>query len=287
MGGFEELVAGGRHSCGLLAGGRVRCWGVAGVSRNTPGLVFTQVDAPESHVDHACGVTVARLGDATPEQGTVLCWGGDGVAVPRVVQGDFIQVATGSNSMCGLRPDERVVCWDNATGGPDVYASARQPPSAGCSWILWMNATPSNTTAATPTTASSWHCGPRRCSASWRSRRWDNDGNDADDSGPPNQQNSPAVYPDVISVASINEDGQRSSFSTANSLVDIAAPGGKILSSVPLLTCEVDDKDSDGNDEWTPAGMRHRRPAHRVHHYHEPARLRRGHATVLRTPHRP
>ena len=36
--------------------------------------------------------------------------------------------------------------------------------------------------------------------------------------------------------------------------MDIAAPGGKILSSVPLLTCEVDDKDSDGNDEWTPLG---------------------------------
>ena len=37
----------------------------------------------------------------------------------------------------------------------------------------------------------------------------------------------PAAYPDVISVAAITHDGTRSSFSTANQLVDIAAPGGE------------------------------------------------------------
>ena len=102
VGGFKELVAGGRHSCGLLAGGRVRCWGVAGVSRNTPGLVFTQVDAPEFPVDHACGVTVARLGDATPEQGAVLCWGDDRFGQASPPEGEFVQVSVGADLSCAV-----------------------------------------------------------------------------------------------------------------------------------------------------------------------------------------
>ena len=46
-----------------------------------------------------------------------------------------------------------------------------------------------------------------------------------------NAEAGPAVYADVIAVAAIDHDGSRSDFSTANKLVDIAAPGGDILST--------------------------------------------------------
>lgn len=76
-----------------------------------------------------------------------------------------------------------------------------------------------------------------------------NDGTDTDETGPINQKNAPATYDTVISVASINHadtDRQaplRSAFSTANSLVDIAAPGETVLSTVPLRACKTEDAD--------------------------------------------
>lgn len=42
----------------------------------------------------------------------------------------------------------------------------------------------------------------------------------------------PAMYPGIIAVASMNESGERSAFSTSNEDVDIAAPGQEILSTV-------------------------------------------------------
>ncbi len=42
-----------------------------------------------------------------------------------------------------------------------------------------------------------------------------------------NAKRRPALYPDAIAVAAVNHDATRSSFSTANEHVDIAAPGGK------------------------------------------------------------
>uniref|UniRef100_A0A7S4AFT3 subtilisin n=1 Tax=Pseudo-nitzschia australis TaxID=44445 RepID=A0A7S4AFT3_9STRA len=41
----------------------------------------------------------------------------------------------------------------------------------------------------------------------------------------------PAAYNNVISVASVNENGDRSSFSTQNDKVDVAAPGSNIMST--------------------------------------------------------
>lgn len=45
--------------------------------------------------------------------------------------------------------------------------------------------------------------------------------------------NYPASYPYVISVASITESYERSSFSTYNALVDLCAPGSSVLSTIP------------------------------------------------------
>ena len=115
-GGFVAVAAGGRFSCGLRAGGRVRCWGANGVVANTPGLAFDEVSAPTGSADHACGINMSSLEPGGPRHGTALCWSATGADVPRVVKGTLGQVVTGFARSCGLRPDQRVVCWDNDTG---------------------------------------------------------------------------------------------------------------------------------------------------------------------------
>ncbi|WP_419846859.1 S8 family serine peptidase [Candidatus Poriferisocius sp.] len=55
---------------------------------------------------------------------------------------------------------------------------------------------------------------------------WENDGCDRH-----NQFDYPASYPETISVAAINADRQRRVSSTSNGSVDVAAPGGKILTT--------------------------------------------------------
>ena len=115
-GGFVAVAAGGRFSCGLRAGGRVRCWGANGVVANTPRLAFDEVSAPTGPADHACGINMSSLEPGGPRHGTALCWSTTGADVPRVVKGTLDHVVTGFAQSCGLRPDERVVCWDNDTG---------------------------------------------------------------------------------------------------------------------------------------------------------------------------
>ena len=53
-------------------------------------------------------------------------------------------------------------------------------------------------------------------------------GNDGDDT-----KNYPAFHPDVMSVGSVDQAGQRSNFSNCNSDVEIAAPGEDIWSTAP------------------------------------------------------
>ena len=70
-----------------------------------------------------------------------------------------------------------------------------------------------------------------------------------------NAVQSPALYDEVISVAAVHHGGGRSSFSTAQTHVDVAAPGEAILSTVPLVTCTAEDTDGDRiDDRWTPLG---------------------------------
>ncbi len=68
----------------------------------------------------------------------------------------------------------------------------------------------------------------------------------------------PAGFDTVIAVAAVDQDGNRSSYSSAHDYVDIAAPGGNhdpgILSTVPLLTCVTNTHPVSGSDYWSPNG---------------------------------
>jgi alpha-tubulin suppressor-like RCC1 family protein len=130
--GYAQVDAGDVYSCGLLAGGNVRCWGSSAqgevgdgtvTQRATPtdvggGRGFVEVDAG---VSHSCGVTGA---------GDVYCWGYDvngalGIGsteerwTPSKIAGlppasDVVALEFGS---CALLKSGGVKCWGNDLSG--------------------------------------------------------------------------------------------------------------------------------------------------------------------------
>jgi alpha-tubulin suppressor-like RCC1 family protein len=128
------VAAGHRHTCALLEGGAVKCWGEnasggvgdgTGVNRNAP------VDVPDltagvTALDAGAGHTCALLAG-----GGVECWGwnaggqvGDGSATDRRspvavngLSGPATAIAAGDQHTCALLADGSVACWGaNASG---------------------------------------------------------------------------------------------------------------------------------------------------------------------------
>ena len=126
------VVLDGMHTCAVLAGGTVRCWGANGSGQIgdtsvTDRLSATTVSGLSGTVEvgsggnHSC----ALLAD-----GTVRCWGensggalGDGTTTsrptPAVVSGltGAVQVTVGTAHTCALIADGTVRCWGSNTDG--------------------------------------------------------------------------------------------------------------------------------------------------------------------------
>jgi alpha-tubulin suppressor-like RCC1 family protein len=154
---IEQLASSFAHTCALLAGGSVRCWGPvlgAGVDKLTPAADRAPValGAPAASLGtgtaatHTCAVTTA---------GRVRCWGlatggprghGKSVAVGVApgtlptpaelgdlpITGRVVQVAPGSDHTCVLTAAGQVRCWgDSRFGvlgqGPGRGESGRVP----------------------------------------------------------------------------------------------------------------------------------------------------------------
>lgn len=128
-------AAGGRHSCGLDAGGRVWCWGANDVGQlgsgdQAPSTTPRAVELPSAALDvrtlfdHTC----ALLADAT-----LWCWGanvegqlGQGDQYPGQARSlpvqvgtnrDWTFVATGQGHSCGIRAPGTLFCWGRNTDG--------------------------------------------------------------------------------------------------------------------------------------------------------------------------
>lgn len=146
-GPVEQLVVGGNHSCALVAGGRVSCWGDnrrgqlgdgSDIERATPVPVTGLL---EPAVLLAAG---GRHTCAVMESGIVNCWGdnrfgqiGDGSLVVRHrpspvggIERDVTALALGQSHTCALFSSGIVDCWgNNSIGqlGTGDYGSSPTP----------------------------------------------------------------------------------------------------------------------------------------------------------------
>jgi alpha-tubulin suppressor-like RCC1 family protein/predicted thioesterase len=126
--GVEAIAVGGFHSCALMAGGAVKCWGGNGqgelgddstIDRSTPVDVIglssgvTSISAGE---EHSCALLAG---------GGLRCWGsnlggriGDGSTIDRPtpvdvvgLPGIVVAVAAGGSQTCALLGGGAVKCW--------------------------------------------------------------------------------------------------------------------------------------------------------------------------------
>jgi alpha-tubulin suppressor-like RCC1 family protein len=132
--GVEQISAGHSHTCALLAGGGVKCWG-ANYSGQLGNGLFSFQAAPVAVTNLGAGAAQVRLGwnhsCAVMVNGGVKCWGdnwdgflGDGTAVSSAVPVDVVglgaemtQVAAGAYHTCALSQAGGVKCWGHNAYG--------------------------------------------------------------------------------------------------------------------------------------------------------------------------
>jgi alpha-tubulin suppressor-like RCC1 family protein len=165
VGGFvRQVVVGFSHTCALLQGGRVRCWGQASGGRLGYGNadVIGDDETPSQAGDLDLGGVAVTLAAgsfhtcALLANGSVRCWGfptygtlgygtldviGDDETPAQAgdvdVGGTVIQIAAGAHATCALLDDGAVRCWGRALEGELGYGNAEDigddetPASAG------------------------------------------------------------------------------------------------------------------------------------------------------------
>ena len=129
---FQNVTAGGMHSCGIVESGQAYCWGNNSsgnlgdnttTARNTPAAVFDTGTYAKLSLGygHSCGIKL---------NGSLWCWGenyggqiGDGTTAiatsPVLVTGipSSISLALGVSHTCSLDPNGRATCWGKNDSG--------------------------------------------------------------------------------------------------------------------------------------------------------------------------
>jgi len=145
------ISSGWYHTCVLIEGGSVRCWGYNGSGQvGRPADVSTvTVATPVAGVAGATAVGAGRFHScAIVAGGTVRCWGyndfgqlGDGTTDPAfspvdvVGVGDAVAVTGGEHHTCALIADGTVRCWGINTRGQLGDGTVSEAPS-GPSTVL-------------------------------------------------------------------------------------------------------------------------------------------------------
>ena len=132
---YVDIAAGSYHACGVTSAGVVKCWGdgwdgklgngdTSGTGQDSPvvadsGTTYKKISAGRNHT---CGLTVA---------GKIRCWGTNSsgqVGIGSVVspQGtpqdvdaatEYIDVATGEDTSCGITKTNVLKCWGGNSDG--------------------------------------------------------------------------------------------------------------------------------------------------------------------------
>ena len=161
------IAAGDAHTCALLSGGTIKCWGNGGYGQLGVGGIV-QTSTPMGPVTGITSASAITAGDehtcAVLADGTMSCWGnnsngrlGDGTTAGALSPVSVSGIGTttpaattataGSEHTCALLSDATVRCWgDNFFG--ELGNGTNQPSS-----------TPASVTgiAAVAITAGSWH----------------------------------------------------------------------------------------------------------------------------------
>lgn len=106
-----QIAAGTYHTCALLVGGKVRCWG--------SGWWDVEFGGEVVQLAATYGDTCALLAS-----GKVRCWtkdyGLDPMLIDVPVVGNFVQIHGSDDKACVLRDDGTVVCWKTDFSTTDV-----------------------------------------------------------------------------------------------------------------------------------------------------------------------
>jgi len=161
-GRVAQLAVGGHHTCALLEGGTVRCWGLGlrGSLGYANAIDIGDDEAPASAGDVDVGGRVVQIAAGSTrtcallDDGALRCWGairrqidgnweviGDDETPASVgdvdVGGKVVEVAVGVDHICALLDGGAVRCWGDASQGQLGYGNKNDigddetPASAG------------------------------------------------------------------------------------------------------------------------------------------------------------
>lgn len=105
--GVVDIAAGSQHTCAVLGGGALECWGADTAGQATPPAgAFYHVAAG---YDFSCAI--GNDGD-TSDGGPISCWGGDAYNQASPPSGsEFIQIGAAGYTACARDADWNLTCW--------------------------------------------------------------------------------------------------------------------------------------------------------------------------------